>query len=163
MRAILFAFAISIVIALPVRAGDRGTVTNLPLPRFVSMKAGEGYARHGPGKTHRIDWVYKHRNQPLEVVAEYGHWRRVRDQDGMGGWMHYTLLSGNRTVLVLTDLLELRRLPEPGALVIAQAEMGVVATLGKCTQDWCRITAGRMTGWVPKADLWGVGLDELRE
>lgn len=142
-------------------AQERGPETNLPMPRFVSLKANEGYARHGPGKTHRIDWVYKHRNQPLEITAEYGHWRRVRDRDGAGGWMHYSLLSGVRTVLIEKDMLELHRTPDPQAPVMAQAELGAIARLEECEPDWCRISAGRQVGWVPKEALWGVAPDEI--
>ena len=54
-------------------AQDRGPVTNLPLPRFVSMKANEGNVRRGPSLTHRIDWVYTRRDMPLEdFFIEYG-------------------------------------------------------------------------------------------
>ena len=85
----------------------RGQVTNLPLPRFVSLKASEGNVRRGPSLSHRIDWVYKRRDLPLRITAEHGHWRRVEDRDGMGGWVHYSLLSGTRTVLVEQDMLQL--------------------------------------------------------
>nr|WP_245972428.1 SH3 domain-containing protein [Rhodovulum robiginosum] len=142
---------------------DRGPVTNLPLPRYVSMKAGEGNVRRGPSLSHRIDWVYKRRNLPLEITAEYGHWRRVRDRDGAGGWMHYSLLSGARTVVIEKDMVAMRRTPSPDAPVRAQAEIGVVARLGECLPDWCRISAGGQSGWVPKAALWGVAPDEIRE
>ncbi|MHC0052430.1 SH3 domain-containing protein [Actibacterium sp. D379-3] len=162
MRAFLIRLALMLATAgTGAMAQERGPVTNLPIPRFVSLKASEGYARHGPGKTHRIDWVYKHRNQPLEVTGEYGHWRRVRDHDGAGGWMHYSLLSGVRTVLVEADLLALRRAPQHDAPIAANAEMGVVARLEKCTLDWCRISAGGQVGWVPKTALWGVFPDEI--
>lgn len=141
----------------------RGTSTNLPVPRFVSLKAGEGNVRRGPSLTHRIDWVYKWRNMPLQVIGEYGHWRRVRDRDGAGGWMHYSLLSGTRTVIVETDMLELHMTPDAGAPVAARAEAGVVARLGTCGPDWCRISAGGERGWVPKTALWGVDRDEIRD
>ena len=72
-------------------ASERGSVTNLPIPRFVSLKAAEGNVRRGPSLSHRIDWIYKQRNMPLEVTAEFGHWRRVRDREGAGGWVHYSL------------------------------------------------------------------------
>ncbi|MEM1352796.1 MAG: SH3 domain-containing protein, partial [Pseudomonadota bacterium] len=71
----------------------RGPVTNLPLPRYVSMKATEANIRRGPSLTHRIDWVFKLRDMPLRVTAEHGHWRRVEDPDGQGGWIHYSLIS----------------------------------------------------------------------
>ncbi len=144
-------------------SGKRGPVTNLPLPRFVSLKTDEGNARRGPSLTHRIDWVFKRRNMPLEVTAEYGHWRRVRDRDGQGGWVHYALLSGVRTVIVEEDMLALYSKPDPKSLVNARLEAGVIARLGKCTPDWCRLKAGGYRGWARKTALWGVRPDEIRE
>ena len=47
-------------------------MTNLPLPRYVSLKGGEGNARRGPSLSHRIDWVFRHAGMPLRVVAEFG-------------------------------------------------------------------------------------------
>ena len=134
---------------------ERGDVTNLPIPRFVSLKASEGNARRGPSLSHRIDWVFKQRGMPLQVTGEYGHWRRVRDRDGIGGWMHYSLISGTRTAIVEEDMLPLLAKPDPESPVSALAEAGVVARLGKCVDDWCRITAEGYRGWVPKSAIWG--------
>ena len=158
----LAAFFISIVMATGATAGDRGPVTNLPLPRFVSMKASEGNVRRGPSLTHRIDWVFKRRDMPLQVTAEFGHWRRVRDRDGAGGWVHYALLSGVRTVLIEEDMLSARTRPDNAAPVSAAFELGVVARLNECNPDWCRVSAGGHRGWVRKENLWGVAADEVR-
>ena len=136
--------------------GERGSVTNLPIPRFVSLKASEGNVRRGPSLNHRIDWVFKRRSMPLEVTGEYGHWRRVQDREGAGGWVHYSLLSGTRTVIVERDMLPLLMKPDPNAPVNAQVELGVVARLDECVAQWCRIRADRYKGWVPRAALWGV-------
>jgi SH3-like domain-containing protein len=99
---------------------------------------------------------------PLEITGEYGHWRRVRDRDGAGGWVHYSLLSGARTVIVTEPMVDLRARPEAGAPVVARAEAGVVAHLGDCGPDWCRVSAGGQRGWVEKRRLWGVAEDEMR-
>lgn len=141
----------------------RGPVTNLPLPRYVSMKAAEGNVRRGPSLTHRIDWVFKRRGMPLQITAEYGNWRKVQDRDGAGGWVHYALLSGVRTVLVEPELLPVYATPNPDAQINAHFEAGVVARLGSCTQDWCRISAGGYRGWTLKSNLWGVESSEIRE
>ncbi|WP_171103631.1 MULTISPECIES: SH3 domain-containing protein [unclassified Ruegeria] len=141
----------------------RGSVTNLPLPRFVSMKAAEGNVRRGPSLTHRIDWVFKRRGMPLQITAEYGNWRKVQDRDGAGGWVHYALLSGVRTVLIESDLLPVYASADPQSQVNAQFESGVVARLGSCTLDWCQISAGGYRGWTMKENLWGVGPEEIRE
>ena len=141
----------------------RGPVTNLPVPRYVSLKGSEGNARRGPSLSHRIDWVFRHAGMPLRVVAEFGHWRRVEDKDGAGGWIHYALLSGVRTALVTQDMVELRSRPHPDANIVARAEMGAIVRLGECEPDWCRISGGGQRGWVPKSTIWGVDADEVRD
>jgi len=150
--------------AAPVRADPkRGPVTHLPLPRYVSMKASEGNVRRGPSLTHRIDWVFKRRDMPLQITAEHGHWRRVEDRDGAGGWVHYALLSGVRTVLIEQDMTPVHTRPDPQTPMAAAFELGVVARLGECTVDWCQISAGGYRGWTRKENLWGVAPDELRD
>ena len=141
----------------------RGPETNLPLPRYVSLKVAEGNVRRGPSLTHRIDWVFLRRDMPLQVVAEYGHWRRVIDREGLGGWVHYSLLSGARTVIVDQDMLELHLRPDRATPVTARLEQGVIARLGECSRDWCRLTAEGHRGWAPKIALWGVDPDETRD
>lgn len=142
---------------------ERGAVTNLPLPRYVSLKGSEGNARRGPSLSHRIDWVFRHAGMPLRVVAEFGHWRRVEDKDGAGGWVHYALLSGVRTAVVVQDMAELRAGPEPDSDVVARAESGAIVKLGECNPDWCSISGGGERGWVPKTDIWGADPGEIRE
>lgn len=169
-RGLVFSLLLSAVLAGTGQTGaalaaedKRGPVTNLPLPRFVSMKAAEGNVRRGPSRAHRIDWVFKRRGMPLQITAEHGHWRRVQDRDGAGGWVHYALISGSRTVLIEKDMVEAHTRPAADSPVAALFEIGVVAKLGSCDADWCRISAGGHKGWVEKADLWGVAPDEIRK
>lgn len=143
------------LLASPGMAETVGPETNLPLPRFVSMKAGEANVRRGPSLTHRIDWVFKQRGMPLVVTAEHGHWRRVRDRDGLGGWMHYAMLSGTRTALVVSDLADMVRQPTTEAPVVARAQRNVVVRVGRCDSIWCRVTTGSHRGWMRVSDLWG--------
>ncbi len=159
----LFVCALVVFVAGIASAAERGKVTNLPLPRFVSLKAGEGNVRRGPSLSHRIDWVFKRRDMPLEITDEFGHWRRVQDRDGAGGWMHYSLLSGVRTVIVEEDMAALRMKPDAEAPVNARAEAGVIAELDECLRDWCRIDAAGYRGWIEKSALWGVGAGEIRD
>ena len=142
---------------------QKGQVTNLPIPRYVSLKVKEANARRGPSLSHKIDWIYKRQNMPLEIYAEYENWRRVRDFEGLGGWVHYTLLSGIRYVLVKNELLEMRLLPSIDAQVIAKVPQHNIATLDKCNKDWCRIIDDGYKGWVPKNGIWGVYESELKE
>lgn len=138
-----------------------GPETNLPLPRYVSLKSDDANVRRGPSLSHRIDWVFTREDMPLMITAEYGHWRRVVDREGLGGWVHYALLSGVRTVIVDTDLEPLYARPDTGSAQNALLEAGVIARIEECTLDWCRLSAGGYRGWAPKTALWGVGADEI--
>ncbi len=156
--------AASLVMAATISmAQDVGPVTGFPLPRYVSIKASEAYARRGPSRSHRIDWVFQRRNMPMQIVAEHGHWRRVVDRDGAGGWMHYSLLSGVRTAIIEVDMVELRRRPDPAAPVSAQAELGVIAFIDECNGAWCHLNVGGHRGWVPMEAIWGVDPGEVLE
>ena len=145
------------------RDPNRGSVTSLPLPRYVSLKTNEGNARRGPGLTHRIDWVFTRAGMPLRITAEFEHWRRVEDAEGVGGWVHYSLLSGVRTGLVMLDMAEFRTLPDLNAPVGFQAEMGVIGRILQCEPAWCRMSVDGQRGWVQSSALWGVGPGEVIE
>lgn len=162
-HATLLSAAIMICFAALASATERGPVTNLPMPRFVSLKASEGNVRRGPSLSHRIDWVFKRRDMPLIITAEHGHWRRVQDREGLGGWVHYSLLSGTRFVLVEQDMVPLHARPDQQTPINARLELGVLARLGKCGPNWCRLTSAGYKGWARKETLWGVAPNELRE
>lgn len=141
-----------------------GPETNLPLPRYVSLRASEANVRRGPSLSHRIDWVFKRRDMPLQVVAEYGHWRRVIDRDGQGGWVHFRMLSGARTAIVTGDAeVPMRSRPDEDATETAMLEPGVIGRLGECDPGWCRVSAGGYRGWVERSHLWGISEDEIRD
>jgi SH3-like domain-containing protein len=148
--------ALALILPSGVSASELGPVTNLPLPRFVSLKANEGNARRGPDTSHRVDWVFTRRDQPLRVTAEFEHWRRVEDADGQGGWMHYALLSGARSALVTGDMVQLHQRPLATASVTALLERGVIAQLRQCQRDWCLLEIDNLRGWADKRHLWGV-------
>lgn len=141
-----------------------GPETNLPLPRYVSLKKEKANIRRGPGLTYRIDWVFLRRGMPLEITAEHGHWRKVRDVDDAGGWVHHALLRGARTAIVTAERAALRDKAGLDGALVAVAEAGVVVNLRSCGPEWCKVDtkddAGRHTGWAAKGDLWGVRRDE---
>ena len=161
--AIAFCMSAPVVNAQQTADAALGPVTNLPLPRFVSLKGVKANVRRGPSQSHRIDWVLMHRGTPLQITAEFEHWRRVRDQDNVGGWIHYALLSGHRTVVIQGQRIPLHAEPSENSRTIALAEKGVIASVGTCLPDWCEVEIDSFEGWVMKSEIWGVGAAELRE
>lgn len=147
--------AIALLAAL-VAAGPAAADTGLPLPRFVSVRAGEANLRAGPGDQYPIEWVLTRRGMPVEIIAEFDHWRKIREADGTQGWLHKALLSGQRTVLVTGEVRILRREPSATAAAAARLEPGVIAELRRCDASWCEVEVAGRRGWLRRTEFWGV-------
>lgn len=132
----------------------------LPVPRFVTLGAEEVNLRNGPGIRYPIRLVIRKHGLPVEVIRQFDVWRQVRDQDGDEGWIHKTMLSGRRAVIVTGATQTLRREPEEGARPVVRLEPGVIAALDKCKDAWCEVSVGGYTGWIGRANVWGVYPDE---
>ena len=159
MRSALAAAAIASIalISLSASASDQtvmGPDSNLPVPRFVSLKVEGANGRHGPGLDHRVDWIYQRAGLPLRVTAESGPWRRVADPDGAEVWMHAQNLDPRRTAYV-RQASALRRQARDGAQAVAQLEPGVIGALTGCEGEWRRFAVGGRVGWVEANALWG--------
>lgn len=158
------AFLAALAMGSASRAQDlqAGSVTGLPVPRYVSLKTDRVNLREGPSKEHRTRWVYQRAGLPVEIVAEFETWRRVRDADGSEGWVLHSLLSGRRTALVAPwskakgDVFNLRRDADEGSAVVARLEPGVIANVASCAGSWCRISVGDTQGYLRQDRLWGV-------
>ena len=78
---------------------QKGPVSGLPLPRYVSLKSDRVNVREGPSKEHPTLWIYERAALPVEITAEFETWRKIRDSEGAEGWVLHSLLSGRRTAL----------------------------------------------------------------
>src|SRR5919204_606278 len=74
--------------------------SGLPLPRFASLRSDEVNVRTGPGTRYPVDWVFKRKGMPVEIVAEFENWRKIRDWQGASGWVHQSLLTGKRSFII---------------------------------------------------------------
>jgi SH3-like domain-containing protein len=128
-----------------------------PQPYFVSIKVDKAYMREGPSEANRIKWVYQRKGLPLEVLASFEVWRRVRDMEGEVGWIHTALLSRERTVAVTGDSdVSVHRREAADSEILAQAKPGAIGRLIGCGKLACEVKFGAADGWVERARLWGV-------
>ena len=134
--------------------------TGLKLPRFVSLRADEVNVRAGPGVRYPVKWVFVQRNLPVEITAEYETWRKVRDSTGAEGWVHRAMLFGRRNVLVIDKQATMRRQPQDDSPAIARLNPGMVVRLEKCGAIWCNVSVQGYEGWLRRAEVWGLYLDE---
>lgn len=134
--------------------------SGLPIPRFVSLKAEKVNVRRGPSSEHPVAWVFQRKGLPVEIVAEFENWRRVRDSDGEEGWILQNMLSGKRTAVIAPwkqdQVIPIHAAAQPNAGLVARVGAGVVAEVEGCDGTWCELTAGGYDGYVEQTQLWGV-------
>jgi SH3-like domain-containing protein len=164
------AFAAVIALSLPGvatsqgagRSGDKSTTatqrkgSGLPIPRFASLRSDQVNVRTGPGTRYPIEWEFKRKAMPVEIVAEYENWRKIRDWQGASGWVHQSLLSGKRSFVVSSKAASVHKTPAASAEVIARLEPEVMGEIRSCSGDWCRVRVSSVSGWIRRTALWGV-------
>lgn len=135
--------------------------SGLPVPRFVSLRSDKAFVRSGPGLRYPIKWVFEKEDLPVEIIQEFDTWRKIRGPEGDEGWVHQTLISGQRTALIQTnDLADLHKDPDDNARIIAKAENGVIAELLRCSASFCEVSADGYRGWIARKNLYGVYASE---
>ncbi len=132
----------------------------LPVPRFVTLGPDEVNLRTGPGIRYPIRTVIRKQGLPVEVIREFDVWRQVRDKHGAEGWVHRSMLSGRRSVIVTGSTQVILRRPEEGARPVVRLEAGVMTGLETCKGAWCRVAVAGYDGWIKRDVLWGVYPDE---
>ena len=155
MAPIMVVLAALLPAARPLVAGE---TSGLPLPRFVSLRSDEVNLRTGPGQRYPIDWIYARKDLPVEVIAEFEAWRKIRDWQGTEGWVHQSMLSGRRMMVVIGSARPLRGSDSEAADTQAQVEAGVLGRLLQCprNRDYCRVEVGGVQGWLKRDEIWGV-------
>lgn len=147
-------FFIACIIYAAISFGDR---EKLPLPRFASIKSGEVNARTEPSIKAKVEWVFVKKGEPVEITAEYEQWRQIRDIKGEGGWVHSSVLSGKRFVVINSESkVEMLKSPDKNAPIIAKLSPFLRCNFNKCKDDWCNISCKSVEGWVARKYLWGV-------
>jgi SH3-like domain-containing protein len=140
-----------------------GDETTLPLPRYASLKKDKTNVRTGPGKRYPIEWVFVREKMPVLIIAEYESWRKIRDFEGVEGWVLHNMLTSQRTVLVIAKRAVARKTPTIEGYPVADLAQSVVATLKECTIDWCLVRTKDYEGWVEATALWGINKNDLQE
>ena len=71
-------------------------------------------------------------------------WRKVKDFDGNEGWMHKSLLKGNRFGLINTSHGQFSQiLIKPKGKLIGNIGNRNIVKLNKCLKKWCYISINK--------------------
>jgi SH3-like domain-containing protein len=161
----------SLSLSAPPVSAQAESVSGLKLPRFVSTRSNPINVRVGPGTKYEIAWNYLVSGVPVEIIQEFDTWRKIRDLDGMEGWVHQSLLVGSRagyvTPLVANGEVPLHVSRADDSGIRARLAAGVRVSISECDGAWCTVAAGQpgerasFNGYVRQEEIWGVYPDEV--
>ena len=141
---------------------NKGPVTNLDMPRFVSLKSNDVNLRIGPSINYPIELKYIQINLPVEIIDEFDVWRKIKDSENNTGWLHKSLIKGDRFVLTVNKKRSAKNiLNRPNGNPIGMVEKNNILKLESCLKNWCLVSHQKITGWVSKDFIWGVYATEV--
>jgi len=122
-------------------------------PIYGSLKADEVNVRSGPGTQYPILVVYRYRGYPVQAIAQYDTWYKIRDVEGEEGWIYRGFFSRQHTVMVSAGEPITLHKDSQGKHPLLRLEQGVIAPLDGCEGNACRIELNNYKGWVDKGRL----------
>ena len=98
------------------------------------------------------------RGMPVEILARYGDWVKVRDVDGEFAWTESKGLSARRNVLVKALSAKLHVTPDANAAILMTADKGVLLELvDPQASGWVSVRhQDGIAGFVRADEIWGI-------
>lgn len=123
--------------------------------KFVSTKSNKVNMRSGPGLDNQVIYKLIKKSEPLKVIREFEGWLLVEDILKESGWVHHTVVSKTRFVIVIKST-DLYKKPIMSSKVMAKIMPEVRCALHLCKEEFCNIECNKYKGWVLLENLWGV-------
>ena len=121
---------------------------------FLSLKKSKVNVRYGPSFESPIKFVYKKVNLPIKQIDKKENWRRIIDLKNNSGWIHWSQLKTNNSIIPLEDKILFKK-PSNFSRPIAKIRKGRVIIVKKCETNWCKIETGKFSGWIKANNIWG--------
>ena len=131
--------------------------SGLKIPRMASLKKSLTYVRTGPGKEFPIKSEINQKGYPVEIIAEFNNWRKVKTRSNLSGWIHTQLLSSFKTGLIVSNTL-LKKRPLDSSKDLAKLLPDLLIKIKKCKLTWCYVEVIKnenFFGWVKMKNIWG--------
>ena len=123
--------------------------------KFLSLRNSEVNLRQGPSFKYPIKLIYKKKYLPVVILDKVETWRKIIDFQNNSGWIHISQLSKKKSAINKKDNSVLFQKPKIYSKPIAKLETGRLVLIKKCNKKWCKVTSGKVNGWIKKTYLWG--------
>ena len=120
----------------------------------LSVKADIGNVRSGPATTDPVIWQVE-KYHPLNVIQKQGKWYLFEDFEGDRGWIHSSLLTDLKAVVVKNNKCNVRSGPGTDKAIQFTVDKGVPFKVIEEKGKWIHVMhADGDQGWIHKALVW---------
>jgi SH3-like domain-containing protein len=120
----------------------------------LSVSANTANIRSSPDTASAVMWQVE-KYQPLNIIQKQGDWYLFEDFEGDRGWIHKSLLSTEKTVVVKNDTCNVRSGPGTEHDIRFTVDRGVPFKVLAEKGDWLHVIhADGDEGWIHKALVW---------
>ena len=124
-------------------------------PKYASLKKDRVYSRVNASFDAQVKFIYQKKNLPILIIDKYDVWKKVRDIEGMEGWIHTSMISNKKTFINNKEQ-NLLKYKDNSNIVKAIVKRGVVGKILSCDEIFCKVKIKTYKGWVEKKYLWGI-------
>jgi SH3-like domain-containing protein len=127
--------------------------------RRASLRSSRVNLHVGPGKQYPVEWVFVCKNLPVQIISDFGQWRRIKTVDNTTGWVHKSLLSNKKTLITVNDTMLFAKASKKSK-TRAKILSGCPVEETKSDKKWVKVqvkTGNRtkITGWIKRKNSWG--------
>ena len=127
-------------------------------PKYASIKKDKAYLRYIASFQAPISHIYSKKGLPILIINEHDNWKKIKDSDGIEGWMHQSMISNRKTFINIKKQDLIKFLDEKN-LIIAIVNPQVVGKIIRCKKIYCQVKVNKYKGWLKKEFLWGIKKD----
>lgn len=128
--------------------------TGMAAAERMSVSADIANIRSGPDTADAVIWKVE-KYHPLNILQKNGDWYLFEDFEGDRGWIHKTLLTGEKTVVVKNDNCNVRTGPGTDHDIRFTVDKGVPFKVIEEKGKWLHIRhADGDDGWIHEALVW---------
>ena len=120
----------------------------------MSVSADIANIRSGPDTSDAVIWQVE-KYHPLNIIQKQGNWYLFEDFEGDRGWIHNSLLSDIKTVIVKNDNCNVRSGPGTDNDIRFTVDKGVPFKVLEEKGDWFHVVhADGDKGWIHRSLVW---------
>ena len=123
-------------------------------PHYASLKEDKVYLRYNASFDAPIKLIYQKKSLPILITDKYDVWKKIRDIDGVEGWIHTSMISNKKTFINQKEQNLLKY--KDDIIVNAVVKRGVVGKIINCYEKLCKVKIKPYKGWLNKDYLWGI-------